>query len=136
MMIFSLVAMIGLEKCCITSACLQWLCHSDERTVAHGPLVENWSHISSASFSWDLSCLKVFFFNITLIIGAISTWSSFSNNGLRLSGPAALPSFRLFSSLSMPFTDISMSNKTGDVVRYSGGMVVANHHKVTGQHRP
>ena len=39
MMIFSLVAMIGLEKCCITSACLQWLCHSGERTVAHGPLV-------------------------------------------------------------------------------------------------
>ena len=40
MMIFSLVAMIGLEKCCITSACLQWLCHSGERTVARGPLVE------------------------------------------------------------------------------------------------
>ena len=39
MMIFSLVAMIGLEKCCITSACLQWLCHSGERTVARGPLV-------------------------------------------------------------------------------------------------
>ena len=39
MMIFSLVAMIGLEKCCITSACLQWLCHSGERTVACGPLV-------------------------------------------------------------------------------------------------
>ena len=39
-MIFSLVAMIGLEKCCITSACLQWLCHSGERTVAHGPLVK------------------------------------------------------------------------------------------------
>ena len=39
MMIFSLVAMIGLEKCCITSACLQWLCHSGERTLAHGPLV-------------------------------------------------------------------------------------------------
>ena len=38
-MIFSLVAMIGLEKCCITSACLQWLCHSGERTVARGPLV-------------------------------------------------------------------------------------------------
>ena len=35
----SLVAMIGLEKCCITSACLQWLCHSGERTVARGPLV-------------------------------------------------------------------------------------------------
>ena len=40
MMIFSLVAMIGLEKCCITSACLQWLCHSGERTVARGPLVK------------------------------------------------------------------------------------------------
>ena len=39
MMIFLLVAMIGLEKCCITSACLQWLCHSGERTVARGPLV-------------------------------------------------------------------------------------------------
>ena len=39
MMIFSLVAMIGLEKCCITSACLQWLCQSGERTVARGPLV-------------------------------------------------------------------------------------------------
>ena len=39
MMIFSLVATIGLEKCCITSACLQWLCHSGERTVARGPLV-------------------------------------------------------------------------------------------------
>ena len=40
MMIFSLVAMIGLEKCCITSACLQWLCHSGERIVARGPLVD------------------------------------------------------------------------------------------------
>ena len=39
MMIFSLVAMIELEKCCITSACLQWLCDSGERTVAHGPVV-------------------------------------------------------------------------------------------------
>ena len=35
----SLVAMTGLEKCCITSACLQWLCHSGERTAARGPLV-------------------------------------------------------------------------------------------------
>ena len=39
MMIFSLAAMTGLEKCCITSAYLQWLCHSGERPVAHGPLV-------------------------------------------------------------------------------------------------
>ena len=38
-MIFSLVAMIGLEKCCITSAYLQWICHSGERVVAHGSLV-------------------------------------------------------------------------------------------------
>ena len=41
MMIFSLVAMTGLEKCCITSAYLQWLCHSGERSVARGPLVSN-----------------------------------------------------------------------------------------------
>ena len=33
------VVMIGLEKCCITSAYLQWLCHSGERAVARGPLV-------------------------------------------------------------------------------------------------
>ena len=39
MMIFSLVAMTGLEKCCITSAYLQWQCHSDEQPVALGPLV-------------------------------------------------------------------------------------------------
>ena len=42
MMIFSLVAMIGLAKCCITSACLQWLCHSGERIVARGPLVRDY----------------------------------------------------------------------------------------------
>ena len=34
MMIFSLVAMKGLEKCCITSAYLQWLCHPGEQAVA------------------------------------------------------------------------------------------------------
>ena len=39
MMIFSLVAMTGLEKCCITSAYLQWLCPLGERPVARGPLV-------------------------------------------------------------------------------------------------
>ena len=39
MIIFSLVAMTGLDKCCITSAYLQWRCHSGERPVARGPLV-------------------------------------------------------------------------------------------------
>ena len=39
MVIFSLIAMTGLEKCCITSAYLQWLCHSGEQPVARGPLV-------------------------------------------------------------------------------------------------
>ena len=43
MMIFSLVAMTGLEKFCITSAYLQWLCHSGERPVARGPLVSIFS---------------------------------------------------------------------------------------------
>ena len=39
MMILSLVEMTGLEKCCITSAYLQWLFQSGERAMAHGPLV-------------------------------------------------------------------------------------------------
>ena len=51
MMIFSLVAMIGLEKCCITSACLQWLSYSGEQTVARGPLVFILAHLSTKC-SW------------------------------------------------------------------------------------
>ena len=39
MMILSILAMTGLEKCCIASAYLQWLFHSGERAVARGPLV-------------------------------------------------------------------------------------------------
>ena len=35
-MILSFVAVIGLEKCCITTAYLQWLCHSGERAMARG----------------------------------------------------------------------------------------------------
>ena len=64
MMIFSLVAMIGLAKCCITSACLQWLCHSGERIVARGPLVfyyfsEKTSlDISCESSAWQTICMK------------------------------------------------------------------------------
>ena len=34
-----LVAVIGLEKCCITSAYLQWQFHSGEQAVACGSLV-------------------------------------------------------------------------------------------------
>ena len=52
MMIFSLVAMIGLEKCCITSAYLQWLCHSGERVVAHGPLVFFFLWRNKKIFTW------------------------------------------------------------------------------------
>ena len=52
MMIFSLVAMIGLEKCCITSACLQWLCHSGERIVARGPLVISYHMIVAGYFGF------------------------------------------------------------------------------------
>ena len=44
MMIFSLVAMIGLEKCCITSAYLQWLGYSGERAMARRPLVFFYSY--------------------------------------------------------------------------------------------
>ena len=52
------------------------------------------------------------------MIGAISTRSSFGNNGLSLSGPAVLPGFRLFNSLSMPFTDMSMTDNMA-MVRHS-----------------
>ena len=41
MLILSLAAMTGLEKCCITSAYLQWLFHSGERVMAHGPFVSS-----------------------------------------------------------------------------------------------
>ena len=55
-MILSLVAMIGLKKCYITSACLQGLCHSGERAMARGLLV---SHLSYSSFVlhclWEMS---------------------------------------------------------------------------------
>ena len=37
-----------LEKCCIPSAYLQWLFHSSERVVTHGPLLT--SSVSSLSF--------------------------------------------------------------------------------------
>ena len=33
-----LVAVAILEECCMTSADMQWLFHSDERIVAHGSL--------------------------------------------------------------------------------------------------
>ena len=52
MMIFSLVAMIGLEKCCITSAYLQWLCYSGERPMGRGPLV----FIFREKEGFDISC--------------------------------------------------------------------------------
>ena len=71
MMIFSLVAMIGLEKCCITSACLQWLCHSGERIVARGPLV----YFSEKSVSFCYSFGRVMFqFHVE---SWINVWNSF-----------------------------------------------------------
>ena len=45
--------MIGLEKCCITSAYLQWLCHSGERTVARGPLVHISAQILDCGYSLE-----------------------------------------------------------------------------------
>ena len=68
MMIFSLVAMIGLDKCCITSACLQWLCHSGERIVARGPLVIALCFILNENilFCSTISYQKVFVFTISV----------------------------------------------------------------------
>ena len=61
-MIFSLVAMTGLEKCCITSAYLQWLCHSGERPMARGPLVYIKSCLVFCSY------VSFFFFLILLAL--------------------------------------------------------------------
>ena len=57
-MFFSLVAMTGLEKCCITSAYLQWLCHSGERPVTHGPLVVNLCQWQGITQSFALLLLQ------------------------------------------------------------------------------
>ena len=57
MIIFSLVAMTGLEKCCITSAYLQWQCHSGERPVALGPLVSMLT-LNSKYIFWNLLWLS------------------------------------------------------------------------------
>ena len=69
MMIFSLVAMIGLAECCITSACLQWLCHSGERIVARGPLV----FLSQSSpilelFPFDKIILKSYICTVVIVM--------------------------------------------------------------------
>ena len=74
MMIFSLVVMIGLEKCCITSACLQWLCHSGEWTVARGPLVSTLTSIGrtlkiflSEEGLWCLVCSFILLISTKII---------------------------------------------------------------------
>ena len=54
-MILSLVAMTGLEKCCITSAYLQWLFHSGEQAVARWPLV---SHKNELDILFRFSSLE------------------------------------------------------------------------------
>ena len=77
MMIFSLVAMIGLEKCCITSACLQWLCHSGEQTVARGPLVSSVNDIPPTSrFSSTLQGYIIgTHFRVVLILVTLASFS-------------------------------------------------------------
>ena len=55
MIIFSLVATTGLEKCCITSAYLQWLFQSGERLLTCGPLVSFNLYHSLGIFSrWQI----------------------------------------------------------------------------------
>ena len=80
MMIFSLVAMIGLEKCCITSACLQWLCHSGERIVARGPLV-----LSGAMLWFASSIIAGFILSGAMLWFASSIIRSFGVLILRVS---------------------------------------------------
>ena len=50
-----------LEKCCITSAYLQWLFHSGERAVTRGPLVSNFTWKLGSDISCKLVPKEVFF---------------------------------------------------------------------------
>ena len=59
MMILSLVAITGLEKCCITSAYLKWLFHSGEQAVALGPLVTIYGHGGHLG-QWTTTILAIF----------------------------------------------------------------------------
>ena len=87
MMILSLVAMTGLEKYCITSAYLQWLCHSGEQTVARGPLVHikfclsGFVHICSTPCKlclWMGEGYTVFAFAFSILDHPLAFCSSFS----------------------------------------------------------
>ena len=99
-MIFSLVAMTGLEKCCITSSYLQWLCHSGERPVARGPLVQNCVHTafwyaSTTSYISDRQSRILFNHNL------YSSDISLGNRGFRPSRTGIIfnrkfPSFKSF----------------------------------------
>ena len=59
MVIFSLIAMTRLEKCCITSTYLQWLCHLGERPMAVGL---SFYHSPLVKFSVKFNCFFFFFF--------------------------------------------------------------------------
>ena len=82
-MIFSLVAMTGLEKCCITSAYLQWLCHSGERPVARGPLVfpDNriWYFMQIVSSGDNLHEMSKPVFMLLLLLFVYEIWKSKKN---------------------------------------------------------
>ena len=78
MMIFSLVAMTGLEKCCITSAYLPWLCHSGERPVARGPLVSKFHRANRIdTYAWPYYLIISDFSPCK--INHISVWSILPN---------------------------------------------------------
>ena len=54
MMIFSLVAMIGMEKCCITSAYLQWLCPAFANSVDPDQLASEEANLSGSALPFSI----------------------------------------------------------------------------------
>ena len=64
MMILSLVAVAGLEKCCITSAYLQWLLQSGQQAVAHESLVS-----SDKLCMFHLNAFIFYFFEVERVEG-------------------------------------------------------------------
>ena len=114
MMIFSLVVMIGLEKCCITSAYLQWLCHSGERVVAHGPLVSffisnGWRFKQATHLILGILVLyyaenRIWHFVQIVSTAAIFSDTQVSNTGSSLQSCFFAPVMKQAQALSLPLS--------------------------------
>ena len=70
-----------------TSACLQWLCHSGERTVARGPLVFYYCPFQGGYSNADSSCCKT----SIVVTGCPTALPLFSDLSQRTTKPTVRP---------------------------------------------